>query len=75
MNTFWRSKGSKAWVITSAIILILILAVNIASSAFFDTVCIVLNSPQRTKLINEQNQYIFWKDTIPEKRQPNTAIR
>ena len=57
MNTFWRSKGSKAWVITSAIILILVLAVNIASSAFFDTVCIVLNSPQRTKLINEQNQY------------------
>ena len=57
MNTFWRSKGSKAWVITSAIILVLVLAVNIASSAFFDTVCIVLNSPQRTKLINEQNQY------------------
>ena len=57
MNTFLRSKGSKAWVITSAIILVLVLALNIASSAFFDTVCIVLNSPQRTKLINEQNQY------------------
>ena len=54
MNTFWRSRGSKAWVIASAIILVLVLAVNIASSAFFDTVCIVLNSPQRTKLINEK---------------------
>ena len=68
MNTFWRSRGSKAWVIASAIILVLVLAVNIASSAFFDTVCIVLNSPQRTKLINEKNQYATLEGYDPREK-------
>lgn len=57
MNFIWRKKSSRIWLIVTAALVVLLLAINILSSVFFNLLCIVLNSPQRMEIIEEQSKY------------------
>lgn len=57
MRTLLRDKATKVWFIVSSVVIPLLLAVIIATSILSETICIVLNSPQRMRISNEQSNY------------------
>lgn len=57
MKSSKNRKPVKVWLIVTSIVLVLTIVVNVAAMAFFDTICIVLNSPRRMAVANEKNSY------------------
>lgn len=54
MKAIWKNIGSRVWLLVTAIVLVLVIVVNIlASTAFFNTVSLVLNSFPRMELVGE----------------------
>ena len=58
MKAIWKNIGSRVWLIVTAIVLVLVIVVNVlASTMFFNTVSIVLNSFSRMEVLNDESAY------------------
>lgn len=60
MKAIFKHLGSRVWFIVTAAVLVVGIVVNIlASTQFFNTLCIVLNSPQRMELLESDYDYPY----------------
>ncbi len=59
MKELWKNKAGRIWVIVTAAVLVLGILINIlASTQFFDMVCVFLGEPQVKLLGEEKSDYI-----------------
>ena len=60
MKTIFKHTASRVWFIVTLAVVVIGLVINIlASTMFFNTLCIVLNSPQRMKVLDETSESRF----------------
>ena len=58
MKTLWKNKLSRVWLIVTPIVLALVIVVNVlASTRFYDAVCVVLGQPPMTIIGEEKSNY------------------
>lgn len=58
LKAIWKGIGSRVWLIVTAIVLVIVIIVNIlASTQFFNTLCVVLNSPQRMEIVGDNDKF------------------
>jgi len=58
MNTLWKNKLSRVWLIVTSIVLVLVIVVNVlASGLFYDIICQVLNQQPPMTLLNEKSNF------------------
>ena len=54
----WRSIPSRVWLIVTSVVIVLALVINIlASTMFYNTLGIILNSPERMEVIDDESRF------------------
>lgn len=54
----WRSLSSRVWFIVTCVVLMLAVVINVlASTMFYNTLGIVLNSPERMEIIDDESRF------------------